>query len=201
MNWNELTKTFGRGVIVVLPIAVTAYLIWWIAWGIEGVMKSIGSVLPLSVYYPGMGLVTAVLLVFAVGLVMKSTLGKKLWLVTESMFERIPLVKSLYGSLRDLMDFFSGKKSDGMSQVVMIDLDGTGRQRLIGFVMRESFDDLPAGIGDAEHVAVYMPMSYQLGGFTTIVPRSAIKPIDMSIEQAMRFALTAGVKKEEAKPG
>lgn len=199
MNWNELTKTFGRGVIVVLPIAVTAYLIWWIAWGIEGVMKGIGSVLPLSVYYPGMGLVTAVLLVFAVGLVMKSTLGKKLWLVTESMFERIPLVKSLYGSLRDLMDFFSGKKSNDLNQVVMVDIDGTGRQRLMGLVTRETFDDLPQGIGDKDHVAVYLPMSYQLGGFTTIVPRSAITPVDMSIEQAMRFTLTAGVKTEDAK--
>ena len=45
-----------------------------------------------------------------------------------------------------------------------------------------------------DHVAVYLPMSYQLGGYTAILPRTAIKPVDLPIEQAMRFALTAGVK-------
>jgi uncharacterized membrane protein len=65
--------------------------------------------------------------------------------------------------------------------------------RLIGFITREDFGDLPVGIGGDDAVAVYLPMSYQIGGFTTMVPRSAVQPVDMSIEQAMRFAVTAGM--------
>jgi uncharacterized membrane protein len=108
-------------------------------------------------------------------------------------------VNTLYGSLRDLTGYFSGKNTEAMSKVVMVDLLGDGRQRLLGFVTRERFDDLPPGIGEPGMVAVYMPMSYQLGGFTTIVPRSAVTPVAMSIEQAMRFALTAGVRQEAAR--
>jgi uncharacterized membrane protein len=76
----------------------------------------------------------------------------------------------------------------------MVDIDGAGRNRLMGFLTRGEWDDVPEGIGDDDRVAVFLPMSYQLGGFTTIVPRSAVTPIDMSIEDAMTFCLTAGVK-------
>ncbi len=66
-------------------------------------------------------------------------------------------------------------------------------QKLLGLVTRQSFEDTPAGMGDEHSVAVYLPMSYQIGGFTLILPRDQIEPIDMSIEDGLRFALTAGV--------
>jgi len=70
---------------------------------------------------------------------------------------------------------------------------GDTRMRLIGFVTREDLTDTPLGVEDQEPVAVFLPMSYQMGGFTIMVPRSAVRKIDMSVEQAMRFAITAGM--------
>jgi uncharacterized membrane protein len=64
---------------------------------------------------------------------------------------------------------------------------------LIGFITREDFKDLPKNLGDKDKVAVYLPMSYQVGGFMVIVPKSRITIVDMSIEEAMKFALTAGL--------
>ena len=58
---------------------------------------------------------------------------------------------------------------------------------------RQEFAGLPEGIGDENKVAVYLPMSFQLGGFTVMVPREALEPVAMLIEEAMKFALTAGV--------
>ncbi|MGH8630174.1 MAG: DUF502 domain-containing protein, partial [Burkholderiales bacterium] len=74
-----------------------------------------------------------------------------------------------------------------------VSLPGTG-VRVMGFVTREEFSDLPAGVAGDGEVAVYLPMSYQIGGYTVFMPRSQLREIQMSREDAMRFVLTAGVK-------
>ena len=77
----------------------------------------------------------------------------------------------------------------------MVSVDGDNL-RLMGLVTREDFTDLPKGISDEQSVAVYLPMSYQLGGFTVIVSRDKIRSVDMKVDQAMQFVLTAGVSAE-----
>jgi uncharacterized membrane protein len=76
-------------------------------------------------------------------------------------------------------------------QVVAVTLPGG--MRLLGFLTRADFDDVPGVAGEGE-VAVYLPMSYQVGGFTVLLPRSAVTPVPMSREEAMKFILTAGLK-------
>lgn len=198
MSFKAIGRTFGRGLFVVLPIVLTLYLLWWLGSAIESVFSAALQPMPAVPYFPGMGLILAVALVFIAGLLMKAAVFRHFYRWFESMLEKLPLIKSLYGSLRDLMDFFSGEKAEQMHKVVMVDLDGNGRHRIIGFVTRDRFDDLPEGIGGDEHVAVYLPMSYQLGGFTTVVPRSSVQAVEMSLDAAMKFAITAGVRKSEA---
>ena len=148
--------------------------------------------IPDTLYWPGMGVAAGLVLVFVIGALMRAWLFRKVFRWGERLVERIPLVKALYGSVRDLMGFFSGSDTKAMRRAVMVTVGNTPL-RLIGFITREDFGDLPVGIGSDDTVAVYLPMSYQIGGFTTMVPRSAVQPIDMSIEQAMRFAVTAGM--------
>jgi uncharacterized membrane protein len=83
-----------------------------------------------------------------------------------------------------------------MGQVVMVTV-GQPSVRLLGFVTREDFSDCPEGMGGEDKVAVYLPMSYQIGGYTVNVPRSCVEPIDMSFQDAMRYALTAGMAAAE----
>ena len=73
---------------------------------------------------------------------------------------------------------------------------GRATIRLIGFLTRADLTDLPPGAALAGHVAVYFPFSYAVGGITALVPRDAIQPTNMSMEEAMRFCLTAGMKRE-----
>ncbi len=108
------------------------------------------------------------------------------------MLQRIPGIKSLYGSIRDMVGFFDASKQKEFDKTVMVAL-GDENVRLMGLVTREDFRDLPEGIGDEQTVAVYLPMSYQLGGFTVMVPKAKIKPVDMKVDQAMQFVLTAAV--------
>lgn len=98
--------------------------------------------------------------------------------------------RSLYGSIRDLFNLFSKAQEQALHQTVVLTL---GEMRVIGFVTRQDLDDLPPEIGARADVAVYLPMSYMIGGYLVVVPHTAIQPIDMSVEDALRFTLTAGI--------
>lgn len=187
-----LSRVFFQGLLTILPIALTLYVLWWLGSMAETVLGPLLRLgLPDESYRPGMGLAAGVVLIFLVGLVVNAWGIRQLIGWGERLLNRLPLIKLIYGPMRDLMQFFSSSQKR-MGQVAMVRL-GQSDLRLLGFVTRQEFCGLPAGIGDENKVAVYLPMSFQLGGFTVMVPREAIEPVAMSIEEAMKFALTAGV--------
>jgi uncharacterized membrane protein len=189
---GKVGKAFFAGLAAMLPIVITVWILIWLGATAESVL---GGVLHYGLgryYHPGMGLVAGIVVIFLVGLALQAWVFRKLFAFGENLLKRIPVVKTVYGSVRDLMAFFSESKSKSTSQVVMVTLGDTGL-RLIGVVTREDFSGYPAGMADAGVVAVYFPMSYQMGGFTAMMPRSAIQPIEMPFQDAMRFALTAGM--------
>ena len=110
----------------------------------------------------------------------------------ESLLQRVPVVKTIYGAVRDLMGFLSESQNQSSTQVAMVTMGSTGLRQL-GLVTRRDFTGCPRGMADEDTIAVYLPVSYQMGGFTTFVPRAWVQPIDMSFEDALRFALTAGM--------
>jgi uncharacterized membrane protein len=205
-GWSVIYRTFGKGLFAILPIAVTLYALYWLGAIFE---RAIGGVLQLflpltineQVYLPyiqGMGLVLGVVLVFLAGVALNTWFTQWLYDWFEALIDRIPLVKSIYGSVRDLLGFFAsaGNRSE---QVVVIEFgEGSHRMQLLGFVTRQDCHNLPDGLGGDDRIAVYLPMSYQIGGYTIMVPRDSVTPISMNTEQALRFAVTAGMSTERA---
>lgn len=190
---KKLSSIFLQGLAAILPIALTLYLLYWIGSSAEAVLGTLLKyALPIDFYVPGLGLLTGVLLTLLVGLLLKAYLVQALWDWVESLLARIPLVKTVFSAIQDMMRLLSPAAQKDMSQVVLVPLGDTG-YRILGFVTRQDTSDLPAGMGNADTIAVYTPMSYQIGGYTLLVPRDQVTPVDMSVEQAMRFALTAGV--------
>jgi uncharacterized membrane protein len=189
-----MSKIFLTGLAAILPVALTVYILIWLGTSAEGLFGGlIKLLLPDRWYLPGMGLVAGVALIFVVGLMLRTWVMRRLFGWGERLLSRIPLVKAIYGSIRDLMGFFAGGKGQGFSQVVLVRLGNTDMQ-VLGFVTRDDFSDLPAGMGGPDTVAVYMPMSYQIGGYTAMLPRTAVTPVSMSMQEAMRFAVTGGMK-------
>ena len=188
-----LSKTFLTGLFAILPIAVTFFVLIKLASWAESILgAAIKLVLPAGLYHVGMGLVSGILLIFALGVLMQVFVVRRLFGWGEAVLGRIPLVKVIFGSVRDLMGFFSGSKTRGFSQVVLVSLGQTNLSTL-GFVTRENFTGLPPEMGGEDTVVVYIPLSYQIGGHMVLVPRTAIKPLPMSMQDAMRFAITAGM--------
>jgi uncharacterized membrane protein len=192
---NALGKLFLKGLAVVIPVALTLAILWWMAAGAERLMGAvIKYTLPTGWYIPGMGLVSGLVLIALIGLLSHVLIFQKLFNLGEAIFHRLPLVKTIYTAIKDFIGYLNPEKGSEMGKVVMVQLPGQTFQ-LIGFVTREQFDDLPFTPSAEDPVAVYMPMSYQIGGYTLFLPRKCLTPLDMPFEQAMRLVVTGAVTK------
>ncbi len=193
---NALGKLFLKGLAVVIPVALTLAILWWMATSAERLMGTVLKfILPDFWYVPGMGLVSGLALIALVGLLSHVLIFQKLFNLGEAIFHRLPLVKTIYTAIKDFIGYLNPDKESKMSKVVMVQLPGQSFQ-LIGFVTREQFDDLPFTPTAEDPVAVYMPMSYQIGGYTLFLPRSSLTPLDLPFEQAMRLVLTGAVTRQ-----
>lgn len=187
---NRIWKWFLHGIALIAPVALTlALLVWLGTWSERTFGGLIRSALPDGWYFEGLGLLGGILVTLGVGLAANLFLVRWVVGMVESVLERIPLVTSLYQAFKDIARLFSQDADRQLGQVVAVDL---GDMRLVGFVTQQEAR-LPGVFDDGEpRVAVYVAMSYQLGGFTVHVPRSRLTPLDVSADRAMRAVLTGG---------
>jgi uncharacterized membrane protein len=192
--------TFLTGLLTVVPAVATIYLVVWLANTAETVLGgALKWVVSDDFYFYGLGMMAGVGVVLAVGVLMQTWVARKLFGLGEALLLRMPLVKTIYGAVRDFFGLFTGSPASQAGRVVTVALPGMDA-RLVGFLMREDLGELPSEAGGGR-VAVYLPMSYQIGGYTVLVPPESVKPAGMSREEAMRFVLTAGLSSRPAPAG
>ncbi len=190
---GSVVATFLRGLGVVAPVVFTIWLLYWLASGSEALLRGVLLyALPERLYVPGLGVVLGIVVVFAIGLLLQVFVIEQFWQWFERLLERIPIVKTVYNATRDFLGFFSSNAAARGSTVVRVDI-GPNTQ-LIGFITDDSSPPLVALGSDL--VAVYFPMSYQLGGYTVLISRDRLTTLDWTIEQAMRYVLTAGINRQ-----
>lgn len=190
--FRKFRSALVRGLVVVLPIGFTIWLLWWIGSTTESLLRRlILLVVPPDFYMPGMGIAAALLLLLAAGTLFNALLVQSALAAWERFLDRIPVVKTIYGATRDFVKLLpTGGKRRDLRRVVLARF---GEARVIGFVTQDDASEL--GIVDPgdELVAVYFPMSYQIGGYTALLPRSRIEPLEIPVEAAMRMVLTGGI--------
>jgi uncharacterized membrane protein len=190
---RTVVKTFLRGLGVVVPVAFTGWIIVWLVSGAEALLREVFVfVLPERLYSPGLGVVSAIAFVFLIGLLLQFFVFDRFWKWLEGVFDRIPLVKTIYNSARDLFGFMSSNADESASSVVRVSV--APDLQLVGLVTVEDSSKL-ADFGEGL-VSVYFPMSYQLGGYAVMLPRDRVTPLDWTVEEAMRFVLTAGAQRD-----
>jgi len=195
-NW--LLKPILKGALVALPILITT----WIAWSAIKWLNGLGMAALTTLHldfltFPGGGLVIILVILFLLGWLLKFSFIDWFYQKTEKTVMRFPVIKTLYGAVKDFANMFD-KSKDKSQQVVLVDLQGMGQ--MIGII---TSDQLPGKIAELVNdtsseklLTVYLPMSYMVGGFTLFLPESKIKRLDWSFEEAMRFAITAGVSQD-----
>ncbi|UEX79835.1 DUF502 domain-containing protein [Spiribacter halobius] len=197
--WQRLWRTFVSGLGVVLPAAITLYVLVWIGVQAEQVFGGIVRViLPESWYLPGLGIFAAIGFILLVGMFMKAWVFSSLVGLGERLLTRIPVVKTVYAGLRDLTRFVSesSRQQERLQRVVLVEI--ASDVHVIGFITdRAPAEGMPeiAEVCDEERVAVYMPMGYQIGGYTLYLPKHRLRPVDIPVEDALRVVLTANVNR------
>lgn len=193
---NTLGKLFLKGLAVIIPVALTLAILWWLARGAETFLGGVlMRVLPEGWYIPGMGVVSAVAGTILIGLLTHVILFQRLFEIGDAIFHRLPLVKTIYSALKDFIGYLSPDSKVAMSKVVLVKLPGQDFEQ-IGFITREDFSRLPLPLSIDEPIAVYLPMSYQIGGYTLFLPRASLTPVDLSFEDGMKLVLTGAVTRE-----
>ena len=193
--FKAISKILLTGFLTLFPVILTIYLLYWVAVSSEEIMgTALRWALPHATYFPGLGMIAGLIVIFVVGLLMKAILVRQLFAFGEAILLRLPLIKTVYRAMKDLFDFFK-PKDEGLGEVVAVTYNG---MEVIGFITQTDKQKLPESFREQDKVLVYIPMSYMIGGFTVFIPKEHVRPIKMSMDEAMRFALTAGITGKNA---
>src|ERR1051325_7129070 len=181
MNW--LIKNFLRGLVIVVPIAITVYVV------VEAFVW-VDRLLPLRT--PGLGF--ALTLGIAVGVLATNIVGRTLFRLTETVFRRAPIVRIVYAAVKDLLEAFVGDQKR-FDKPVTVALTPDGAVRSFVFVTQEELDFLAM----PGHVAVYLPFSYSMAGGLVVVPRERVARVDADAASMMTLVVSGGISRVGAR--
>lgn len=189
---KKLNQIFFKGLIVVLPITLTFYLLYWASINVESIFgPMLSRVLGDWLYVPGLGILLSLIFIMLVGVLVSNYITARFFNWITGLLEKLPLIKAIYSPLRDLMGLIPGKSSDGskLQRVVLVPLEPMG-VKVLGLVTREDLDELPG----KNLISVYIPLSYMLGGVTVLVEPSKVEKVDMPVDVALKLSVTSWIK-------
>ncbi|MBN2167341.1 MAG: DUF502 domain-containing protein [Marinilabiliaceae bacterium] len=190
---KKLGKYFLQGILYTMPIIVTIYIIATSFIWIDGLLSEMDwfSKGPISAYtFPGLGLLIILALMTLIGYIGQRLISIPIVSLIEHLFEKAPLIKLIYSSVKDLLSAFVGKERK-FDHPVLVKLDQNHIIERLGFI---TSNDL-SSIGVDNKIAVYLPSSYGLLGELVIVPKDNVKIIDAPSTDVMKFVVSGGVTK------
>jgi uncharacterized membrane protein len=177
MNW--LLKNFLRGLVIVVPIALTLYLL-------VQAFNTLDRILKLQ--YRGLGVAILLLATVLIGALASNFIGRRFFGLAETLFTKAPIVRIIYAAIKDLLEAFVGNKRRFDRPVTVM----VGEHvRMLGFITQEELGVL----GSAGEIAVYVPFSYTWDGCLMIVARDRVQPLSADSASVLAFAVSGGVSK------
>jgi uncharacterized membrane protein len=177
MNW--IIKNFLRGLVIVVPIAVTVYLLVQAFTTLDRLLK---------LEYPGLGVAVLVLATIGIGVVASNFLGRRVFGLAEKLFTKAPIVRIIYAAIKDLLEAFVGNKRRFDRPVTVMIGDGV---KMFGFITQ---DDLGAMAAQGD-IAVYVPFSYTWDGCLMIVTRDRVQPLSADSASILALVVSGGVSR------
>lgn len=191
---NRFQAIFLRGLVVTLPVTITITFLVWVIGKFEQILAPLWQkILGPENYIVGLGLISSFTLVMIIGIMVDNYLTQKIIQSFMNQFSKFPVIKTIYGPMRDFMTLIGGQRgSTTMKNVVLYEVKPNAW--MIGLVTRENFNDPKFKVfSDLELVPVYMPSSFMFGGYTILVNKNQVKPIDMPVDTAIKLAITGWI--------
>ena len=186
MSW--LRRSFLTGLVVTVPLLITVVTLVWFFRFIDGFAR------PLSMYLlgrevPGLGVLMTTAFILVIGGVATNVIGRRVLQQAERWLLNVPLFKTVYAPVKQLVAAFSPDSETGFKKVVIVDDERRGM--VIGFLTREF--TLNRGAGVEQMIAVYVPTNHLYLGDVFVYPRDRALYPDLSIEEGIRIFLTGGM--------
>lgn len=191
MQW--LRRSFLAGFFITVPLVISVAALVWIFQVLDGFVGPFFT-RQLGVEVPGLGLATTALAVLLVGALATNMLGKRALQAGERFLLMVPVFKTIYSPVKQLVAAFNPDNDAGFKRVVLVELPRTGLA--LGFLTREFTVD--RGIGPEQMVAVYVPTNHLYLGDVFVFPRTAVSFPDLSVEDGVRVFLTGGTSMPSA---
>ncbi len=194
---SQVKKTFLTGLFILIPILVTVYIIYLIVsfadTAILPIIKNItASITGREFYIPGAGLVLFIVITYLTGVLASNFLGRRVLSFGESLLKRIPFVKGIYSSVKDMTDAFSSDKAKSFKEVVLVEFPFKGRYA-VGFITNR----IKGGEQD-ELCSVFIPTTPNpTSGYLILIPEADIVFLDMPVDDAIKYIVSLGTLKVE----
>ena len=180
--FKKIFRYFIQGVIVVAPIGITAYILYWMFEKVDNILRPFLTV-------PGLGFVIIIVFIVLVGWVSSNFLMGSVITFFDQWMERTPVIKFIYTSTKDFFEAFAGDKRK-FNQAVLANVFADDVW-IVGFLTDEEMGKFEMGEG---MVAVYVPQSYNFAGQLYVLPRDKVRKIEkITSGEAMKYAVTGGV--------
>ena len=177
---KKIINYFLQGLLYIVPITVTLYVVVW-------TFQKIDGILPFQ--FPGLGLIIIISLITMIGFIGSAVITSPINAFFQNLLKRAPLLKTIYSSVKDLMNTFVGNKK-GFSEPVLVKIYENSTIERIGFITNEDVESLNIAKGK---VLVYMPHSYAISGQLFVVEKKNVSPIDKSSAEIMKLIVSGGV--------
>ncbi len=196
---KTISRWFMNGLLTFLPLSITIYIVYWILAWADGVFgKPVRAWLNLGgeensgYYFYGVGLLALIIVLIVLGFCLEFYLGRLFLHWSEMIMEKIPGIKTLYTSLKEVIAFFKPDKTKVAGNYMVI-VTINENLKFLGYVTREGIDIINSDVVGKDEVVVILPFCYQMGGNTLIVPKNMVRRLDMTFEEGMKLALTGFV--------
>jgi uncharacterized membrane protein len=185
-----LRRYFLTGLAIILPAAVSVFILWWLF----GALDSILGRFVVAFYgrpVPGVGLIALLVLILGVGAIASNILGRRLIQSVEGLLERIPVVRWIYVTIKQLFSAIIEERSTSFRKVVLIPFPHQGTWSM-AFLTADSIEQLDAVVG-RDLVSVFLPTTPNpTSGYFILVPKEDVKDLDMTVNEGLRYIISAG---------
>ncbi|GAA0177363.1 DUF502 domain-containing protein [Clostridium sediminicola] len=181
---KQIKNLFITGLATTLPLAVTYYIIKTIFLFIDSFLKKI-IVSVVGDYFPGVGFLLTIGIILLIGFIANNVIGKKTFDYVEEMINKVPIINSVYASIKELSKTFSSSSQNKFSNVVSVEFPNKGIQS-IGFITNENLV-----LNNHEKISVFIPTTPNpTNGFLIYVDRESVKKLDITVDEAIKMVIS-----------
>jgi uncharacterized membrane protein len=192
--FTKLKRYLGAGILITAPIGITLYLAWVVIDGVDSAVKGIIPEKYAPEYsIPGLGFLLVIILLIVIGYITAGYVGKAFNKTSAVIMRKMPVLNSIYNTLQQIFATVFSKKGNSFKEVVLVEYPLKGTWAM-AFITSDTSGEIKENFGNEEYVNIFLPTTPNpTSGFLLFLPRSKVKPMEMSVEEGIKLIISAGI--------